>query len=77
MNASRSKRFLSGLRNLGPYLLVELILPGGTLLALLLWLSQGMHRGAAGIVHKTALLSPSATERVIAAPTGLVVRCAA
>ena len=26
------------LRGLGPYLLVELILPGGTLLALLLWL---------------------------------------
>jgi len=27
-------------RDLGPYLLVELLLPGGTLLALLLWLSQ-------------------------------------
>jgi len=26
------------LRNLGPYLAVELILPGGSLLALLLWL---------------------------------------
>jgi hypothetical protein len=28
------------LRTLAPYLLVELLLPGGTLLALLLWLSQ-------------------------------------
>lgn len=27
-------------RDLGPYLLVELLLPGGTLVALLLWLSQ-------------------------------------
>ena len=26
--------------NLGPYVLVELLLPGGTLLALLLWFSQ-------------------------------------
>jgi len=28
------------LRAFAPYLLVELLLPGGTLLALLLWLSQ-------------------------------------
>jgi hypothetical protein len=28
----------ASLRALGPYLLVELILPGGSLLALLLWL---------------------------------------
>jgi hypothetical protein len=27
-----------GVRTLGPYLLIELILPGGSLLALLLWL---------------------------------------
>jgi len=33
-----------GVRALGPYLLVELILPGGTLLALLLWLYN--HRSA-------------------------------
>jgi hypothetical protein len=32
------------LRALGPYLLVELILPGGSLLALLLWLYN--HRPA-------------------------------
>ena len=29
-------------RALGPYLLIELFLPGGTLLALLLWLAQRM-----------------------------------
>lgn len=28
------------LRNFGPYFLVELLLPGGTLVALLLWLSR-------------------------------------
>ncbi len=33
-----------GVRALGPYLLVELILPGGSLLALLLWLYN--HRSA-------------------------------
>jgi hypothetical protein len=27
-------------RSIGPYLLVEVLLPGGTLIALLLWLSQ-------------------------------------
>ena len=32
------------LRGLGPYLLVELILPGGSLIALLLWLYN--HRPA-------------------------------
>ena len=33
------------LRNLGPYLAVELILPGGSLLALILWLYR--HRSVA------------------------------
>jgi hypothetical protein len=32
------KQLLHGARNLSPYLLVELLLPGGTLIALLLWL---------------------------------------
>jgi hypothetical protein len=31
-------RGLEGLRQLGPYALVELVMPGGTVLALLLWL---------------------------------------
>ena len=36
---------LGTLRRTGPYVLVELLLPGGTLLALLLWLSNGVGRG--------------------------------
>jgi hypothetical protein len=44
MNAIAWKTLLPKLRSLGPYLLVELLLPGGTLIALLLWLSQGMNR---------------------------------
>ena len=52
MNALRSKRFLSSLHALGPYLLIELLLPGGTLLALLLWLSRGRARSGVGLVHK-------------------------
>jgi len=32
------QRLLSGARSASPYLLVELLLPGGTLIALLLWL---------------------------------------
>jgi hypothetical protein len=32
------KRILSGARSASPYLLVELLLPGGTLIALLMWL---------------------------------------
>jgi len=31
------KTFLQGARDLSPYLLVELLLPGGTVIALLLW----------------------------------------
>ncbi len=32
------KRILQGARGLSPYLLVELLLPGGSLIALLMWL---------------------------------------
>ena len=38
MKNSRIVWIVGQLRNLGPYLAVELILPGGSLLALLLWL---------------------------------------
>jgi hypothetical protein len=31
------KRLLAGARSASPYLLVELVLPGGTLIALLMW----------------------------------------
>ena len=32
------------LRRFGPYLLIELLLPGGTLVAIMLWLSQNLAR---------------------------------
>jgi hypothetical protein len=31
------KKLLTGARSASPYLLVELLLPGGTLIALLMW----------------------------------------
>jgi hypothetical protein len=37
------KRFLAGARSASPYLLVELLLPGGTLIALLLWIWRHRH----------------------------------
>jgi hypothetical protein len=47
MNAIALKKLLPKLRSLGPYVFIELLLPGGTLIALLLWLSQGMTRTGA------------------------------
>jgi hypothetical protein len=35
---SLTKRLLSAARTLGPYLALELLMPGGSLLALMLWL---------------------------------------
>lgn len=40
MKVTRILKRLAGLKAYGPYLLMEMLLPGGTLLALLLWLSQ-------------------------------------
>ena len=34
------KKLAWGLKNAGPYLAIELLLPGGTLIALLMWLAQ-------------------------------------
>ena len=58
------ERVWSGLRSAGPYLLVELLLPGGTLVALFLWLSSGTARGQLATVPAAAT-SPVALERVI------------
>lgn len=43
------KRVLQGARALSPYLLIELLLPGGTIIALLLWLFS--RRTGAATVH--------------------------
>ena len=34
------KAIARGLKTLGPYMAVELLLPGGTLIALLMWLAS-------------------------------------
>jgi hypothetical protein len=57
-------RLAPNVRSFGPYLLIELLLPGGTLIALLLWLSQGMARGGLmGVQQPVA--SPTSVERVV------------
>ena len=56
---------LGALRKTGPYVLVELLMPGGTLLALLLWVSSGVGRGHFADSHPTGI-SPSTIERVVA-----------
>lgn len=39
------KQLLQGARKLSPYLMVEVLLPGGTLIALLLWLYRQHYKG--------------------------------
>lgn len=41
------KKLVWGLKAAGPYLAIELLLPGGTLIALLVWLAQQRRRVAA------------------------------
>ena len=52
MTAHTIASSFAGLRKFGPYVLVELLLPGGTLLALLLWLSQRFVRSGFGNVRQ-------------------------
>lgn len=42
--ASRAFRLYRLVLALGPYLLIELLLPGGSLIALLLWIHRRIHR---------------------------------
>ncbi len=42
-------------QSLGPYLILEILLPGGTLLALLLFLYRRKRFNSGGIVPRTAL----------------------
>ena len=73
------KAIVSGLvRNLrgaGPYLLIELLLPGGTLLALLLWLTSGAGRGYFAVAPEP-VFSAAAIECVVSPgrdPYGLTI----
>jgi hypothetical protein len=43
------KQLLQGARSLSPYLLVEVLLPGGTVIALLLWLFRRYQKGNADV----------------------------
>ena len=61
-----ASRLLGKVRGLGPYVLVELLLPGGTLTALLLWLSSASGRGHFADVPQ-ATASPAAIEQIIRA----------
>jgi hypothetical protein len=45
MNAATRRNVYQRLRRLGPYALIELLLPGGTIIALLLWLCSGGPKG--------------------------------
>lgn len=46
MNVSPKQRILQRLRKLGPYLMLALALPGGSLLVLLIWLFEHRQRKA-------------------------------
>jgi hypothetical protein len=65
MNARTLRPFLPALRRFGPYLAVELFLPGGTLIALMLWVFQGGARGAFALEYGPAA-TPPAIEHVVA-----------
>jgi hypothetical protein len=47
------KRALALLRSVGPYVAIEILLPGGTLIALLLWLSRQGAFGSADRAPRT------------------------
>ncbi len=59
MMTTRMRSVLQALRALGPYVLIELVLPGGTLFALVLWLAQ-QRRAAASRLRST--VPPHAVE---------------
>ena len=50
MYARRLNDLISHWRALGPYVLVELLLPGGTLIALLLWIAQRLSQVGMGFM---------------------------
>ena len=55
MKDTRLGKWLTGMREFGPYILIELLLPGGTLVAFLLWLMQRVKRvGFSGLRRRSA-----------------------
>jgi NodT family efflux transporter outer membrane factor (OMF) lipoprotein len=53
-------RAMAFLRSVGPYALVEFVLPGGTLLALALWLFRHRHRLGRGVLRRSGVFVSSA-----------------
>ena len=68
MKCARCPGLLRALRKAGPYALTELLLPGGTVLALLLWLSTGAGRGAFAEEHPPRI-RPATAELVVSSPS--------
>lgn len=64
------------LHKLAPYLLVELLLPGGTLIAMLLWLSQSTTSLRGGAAQSRQLPPRAVAERVVDRPRPLRCACA-
>ena len=64
MQAASFQALKKTMLRFGPYVLIELLLPGGTLLALLLWLSNGMSRGQLADTH-LVVMHPTAATRVV------------
>jgi hypothetical protein len=71
MNAGRILKSLPALRAYGPYLLIEVLLPGGTLLALLLWLSQRWEGIGVGSVQRQMLREMGYRAAISAKPHAL------
>ena len=71
MNAIRILTSAKGLRAFAPYLLAELLLPGGTLVALVMWLSQRLRqrRRAGALSAFTAASMAAVTIPPLATPT--------
>ena len=68
MARTRLNQSLDGLRDFGPYLLVELLLPGGTLVALLLWLTRRFLRDGLGDIHQHRFGPPRLNATIMATP---------
>ena len=71
MNAGRILKSLPGLKACGPYILLELLLPGGTLFALLLWLSQRWEGIGVGSVQRQMLREMGYRAAISAKPHAL------
>jgi hypothetical protein len=74
------KRILDGARSASPYLLAELLLPGGTLIALLMWLYR--HRDKYRPVQAIPVVAPvvpvrAAVARMARAVAALAARAVA